>query len=761
MSLLLDALKKAAEQKAAKAREKEAEQPDLADETALETVADQTGPEDDGSIPRHMLEDETELDYSELQTRLERARVGREDGTETGLEMPDDTGFTSSARSEQIHTGEDETIIFNEDDIAEFMDDSPQTDESARAFEDETDLSQLARRDQTGLGAADYAEAGDARQPAEDTDIRLPEQAGDTGAGAAAIAAEDETDLSMPVPRADEVAPGMLEARGETAEDTDLGRTRAGAPEDTGLGLTPETAREDTGLDQPESPPVDDEITADDDMSLMLVEREQTSFTSPTSATDPQRPQDQFGALRGEEPAGADLSLSDTTQRRAGLAAASGGSDTATTGIADSTRTAPGAAPRADATGTYTYAPDNYDRTLMRLPNDDASRLFAGMKSDSDVVMTPEYAKQVFRSKSSAQRVQHYKVYGGVVIAILATILTFGLFEYQSEVETIDTSLRPLKRDPMPGVIKPRGEEQQPETLFVEDPVVDERTIQLIQNADEEPVPDDGVIAGVSEEPVADEPVAKEPVAEEAGKPEVEVASAAPTRAASSDEAVPVSGELGISAIPAGASGAGASASSTLQIRSSERIQRKQTLLREAYEAYKAGNDELALARYNEVLSQDPANRGALLGRAAINVQNDNSGAAIADYRSLLLANPKDSLAMASLLAVTSFSPRETETQLKLMIRDEPDSPYLNFALANAYGAQNRWQEAQGHYFKALQHNPDDPNYAYNLAVSLEHISQPRAAISYYRRALENYNKGLATFNRDVVDRRLEILEQQ
>jgi tetratricopeptide (TPR) repeat protein len=116
---------------------------------------------------------------------------------------------------------------------------------------------------------------------------------------------------------------------------------------------------------------------------------------------------------------------------------------------------------------------------------------------------------------------------------------------------------------------------------------------------------------------------------------------------------------------------------------------------------------------------------------------------------------------MASLLAVTNFSPRETETQLKLMIRDEPDSPYLNFALANAYGAQNRWQEAQGYYFKALQHNPDDPNYAYNLAVSLEHISQPRAAISYYRRALENYNKGLATFSRDVVDRRLEILEQQ
>jgi len=113
---------------------------------------------------------------------------------------------------------------------------------------------------------------------------------------------------------------------------------------------------------------------------------------------------------------------------------------------------------------------------------------------------------------------------------------------------------------------------------------------------------------------------------------------------------------------------------------------------------------------------------------------------------------------MASLLAVANYSPRETETQLKLMIRDEPDSPYLNFALGNAYGAQDRWREAQGHYFRALQGNPGDPNYAYNLAVSLEHISQPRSAIDYYRRALANFGNGLATFNRDAVDQRLEML---
>ena len=113
---------------------------------------------------------------------------------------------------------------------------------------------------------------------------------------------------------------------------------------------------------------------------------------------------------------------------------------------------------------------------------------------------------------------------------------------------------------------------------------------------------------------------------------------------------------------------------------------------------------------------------------------------------------------MTSLITVANYSLLETESQLKLMIRDEPNSPYLNFALANAYGAQNRWQEAQGYYFKALENNPGDPNYAYNLAVSLEHIAQPVAAVAYYRRALDNIDNGLATFSREVVSQRMEIL---
>ncbi|MDH3387023.1 MAG: tetratricopeptide repeat protein, partial [Gammaproteobacteria bacterium] len=569
------------------------------------------------------------------------------------------------------------------------------------------------------------------------------------------ISGGDDTELSQLAP-ADDTA---IEEQAAAHDDTRL-EGRSDVEDKTDVSIPPATVAdlERLATEQDNAAQQDD---GDEDMSLLLVDRDQTNLTSPTSATDPRTPE-QMNALRAEDAVDDGLALVDTTRHQlpgeeTAYADTTAGSATATTGIAQDTRTS-SATMTATETSTRTYAPDNYDRTLMRLPSDDASKLFAGMKSDSDVVMTPDYAKKVFRSKSSAQRMQNYKVYSGIAIAILLAIGIYGAFEYQDESNSIDASLRPLKRDPMPGVIKPAGEEKDinlfPETTAQAE--ITERTIELVENA--------GVI---SAEVVVEEEIVTETAATAATTTEravvVQQAGAGATAAASSagtrDRSAQGSGTGDASlASSASAASGNRTGSSTLQISSSSRVEEKSRWLREAYAAYQAGNDDLAMSLYNKVLEMDPGNRNALLARAAINVQNNNSRAAIRDYQTILLANPTDSLAMASMISVANFSPAETESQLKLMIRDEPDSPYLNFALANIYGAQKRWQEAQRLYFKALQNNPGDPNYAYNLAVSLEHIAQPGAAMTYYQRALDNFDNGLATFSREVVDQRLEIL---
>ncbi|MFZ9039110.1 MAG: tetratricopeptide repeat protein [Gammaproteobacteria bacterium] len=811
MSLLLDALKKAAEQKAAK-NKSEGSESRPSDETLLdngaEDITELMKSADDGSRQsRPAVRDETELDEAELETRVEQTRVESQDRTDTRLEGSDATETEIPSASAQIETGEDETIIFAEDDGADFTGASALAELEARTPDDETDLSQLAgREDNTDISQSfqaretlppsdeDETQLRDPASGEDQTDISQPlhtretlpqpvdedeTQLGDP------VSTEDQTDIDQPfqaqeTPR-QPVAEDETELRdpGKTEDQTDISIPPASVADLEHAEAQRAAAAEDTDISQFVDPV---EHGDDEDMSLLLVERDQTNLTMPSSATDTHRPEEQSEGLREDSSVDDELALVDTTRHRLPSEEALAEDDTqssvtATTGFSQDTQTTRRSATTpTEVTSTRTYAPDNYDRTLMRMPSDDASKIFAGMKSDSDVVMTPEYAKKVFDSKSSAQRLQHYKLYSGIAATILLGIFVYGLFEFQDQSSNIDDSLRALKRDPMPGLIT-SGREQQSASLFPESEV-DERTIDIIENAEsavDDPVADAAVVAEETVSEVTDdaafaqvEPEVESEAAietEMAAEPGTELAMTeaqadAPVTAAPRDEDAASSTEVVIATTtetdaPATKASGG---SSTLEISSSKQVAQKDTWLRQAYAAYQAGNDELALELYNKVLQQHPRNRNALLARAAIHVQNNNGNAAIKDYQAILLDNPKDALAMASLITVANYSPQESETQLKLMVREAPDSPYLNFALANAYSAQNRWQEAQGYYFKALQNNPGDPNYAYNLAVSLEHISQPRAAMSYYQRALENFDNGLATFSREVVDQRLEML---
>ena len=387
---------------------------------------------------------------------------------------------------------------------------------------------------------------------------------------------------------------------------------------------------------------------------------------------------------------------------------------------------------RRGSASTRTYAPDNYGRTLIKTDKGDASQFFAGMKSESAVLMTPENAQKVFISQSSGQRFNHYKIYSGVAATLLLIIFIIGLFEYEEKSIIIDDSLRALKRDPMPNLPKQSSIQDQASLLMpIEGADVDIKTLALLNNAS----------GSVSAAPQTTEAIADD--AEFSG-----------TIKSDDDE---VAATIQSNPITTTAENV---IKQPFQLTSKRSVSAKNRLLKEAFEAYQRGDNNAALEKYNRVVTDDPQNRNALLARAAINVQSDNNVKAIKDYQTLLIANPKDSFAMSSLISVASISPSKSEFQLKQMMRDEPLSPHLNFVLANIYGTQNRWQEAQNHYFKALENNPDDPNYAYNLAVSLEHIAKPKVAIVYYQLALANFNNGKATFNKVVVDKRVEILKQ-
>jgi len=98
-------------------------------------------------------------------------------------------------------------------------------------------------------------------------------------------------------------------------------------------------------------------------------------------------------------------------------------------------------------------------------------------------------------------------------------------------------------------------------------------------------------------------------------------------------------------------------------------------------------------------------------------------------------------------------------SQLKLMLQEEPTAAHLYFSVASEYALQSRWPEAQQAYFQAFHYAPENADYAFNLAVSLEKMGQSQSAITYYRRALAAAdNGGVASFDRWRVTQRLVTL---
>jgi tetratricopeptide (TPR) repeat protein len=169
------------------------------------------------------------------------------------------------------------------------------------------------------------------------------------------------------------------------------------------------------------------------------------------------------------------------------------------------------------------------------------------------------------------------------------------------------------------------------------------------------------------------------------------------------------------------------------------------------YAAYLAGDLGAARTEYQDALREDPANRDALLGLAAVDVRAGRYEAAEAAYRRLLHADPRDAHAQAALVALRAgrSDPVAAESRVKSMLADNPSAHVLNFTLGNQFAQQGRWAEAQQEYFKAFAAEPDNPDFAYNLAVSLDHLRQPRLALEYYQRALALAKARGASF--DVV----------
>ena len=162
---------------------------------------------------------------------------------------------------------------------------------------------------------------------------------------------------------------------------------------------------------------------------------------------------------------------------------------------------------------------------------------------------------------------------------------------------------------------------------------------------------------------------------------------------------------------------------------------------------------------YTEVLQREAHNRDALLGVAAVAGKRGETEKAREYYLKLLELDPMDAYAHAGLASIAQVEGASlSEERIKQLIEKQPDSSHLQFVLGNLYAKQGKWPQAQQAYFSAWQGDSDNADYAFNLAISLDHLKKYTEAARFYASSIDLARDRKTGFTLDTVEKRLQQL---
>jgi len=182
--------------------------------------------------------------------------------------------------------------------------------------------------------------------------------------------------------------------------------------------------------------------------------------------------------------------------------------------------------------------------------------------------------------------------------------------------------------------------------------------------------------------------------------------------------------------------------------------------LHRAWQALANEDPRQALALYRQLLAVRPDWAAARLGEATALARIGLHEEARGTLTALLDADPDNPPARANLLLLRAMSGEPiAEHEVRDVLETLPSAD-LYALLGHVHGQGARWDLAREAFATAHQLQPDRADHAFNLAVALERLGEPREALALYRRAagsrLEYGRIDLA-----LVSRRITVLTDE
>lgn len=199
-----------------------------------------------------------------------------------------------------------------------------------------------------------------------------------------------------------------------------------------------------------------------------------------------------------------------------------------------------------------------------------------------------------------------------------------------------------------------------------------------------------------------------------------------------------------------------------VKVRQSQEGVARQRMIKQAQALYNQGSYLEAEAVFRNVLAASPTSRDALRGVAQIALVTGRYQVAVAAYLDLLGFYPNDPVAIAELTNLRGDGGDfyEMEKALKGALGKAPSADgRLYFSLGNLYAQHGRLRDAQQAYFEAFSRETTNSDYAYNLAVLLDHLNKPGLAVRYYSEALQLSQGVPVGFSRAEVRARIKDLQ--